>query len=335
MRAGMVQGRRSQFRVIESERQKLHLAPLGITYGRAHRVAATNASMPPRRARPRTRHRSSGNGTLPSQADVWMRADLFCSLAKTFDDSCKHRDTKFVGADPGVGPEARKSDAAFSKTEAPRVCEILYIISVFVIGRSRPDFAPAPAHARAPGKARAIPEAQRLAHDEETNAQAVASCGIKPGEGLEDSRNMLARNASTRVVDVDPDSRTRVPATNKDATSRLGVLDCIADRARPGSRSHRRRRPYARRLRPVGFSFAVQANHLRRPLRVWNGIFAAGDWRAKRDLKTISPNRDRNSETTAREKWPQKQPLCLQVLISRFRKTGWWADQGSNLGPTD
>jgi hypothetical protein len=23
----------------------------------------------------------------------------------------------------------------------------------------------------------------------------------------------------------------------------------------------------------------------------------------------------------------------LQVLISRFRKTGWWAHQGSNLGP--
>jgi ParB-like chromosome segregation protein Spo0J len=37
------------------------------------------------------------------------------------------------------------------------------------------------------------------------------------------------------------------------------------------------------------------------PRRVWNGIFAAGDWRAKRDLETISPRRDRKSETTTRE----------------------------------
>ena len=29
-----------------------------------------------------------------------------------------------------------------------------------------------------------------------------------------------------------------------------------------------------------------------RLLRVWNGIFAAGDWRAKRGLKTMSPRRD-------------------------------------------
>jgi hypothetical protein len=36
-----------------------------------------------------------------------------------------------------------------------------------------------------------------------------------------------------------------------------------------------------------------------------NGIFAAGDRHPESDLKTISPNRDRNSETTAREKWPQ------------------------------
>jgi len=41
------------------------------------------------------------------------------------------------------------------------------------------------------------------------------------------------------------------------------------------------------------------------PCRVWNGIFAAGDWRAKKDLKTMSLRRDRKSETTAREKWPQ------------------------------
>ena len=48
-------------------------------------------------------------------------------------------------------------------------------------------------------------------------------------------------------------------------------------------------------------SIAAQA----RPLRVWNGIFAAGDWRAKGGLKTMSPHRDWKSETTTREKWLQ------------------------------
>ena len=46
------------------------------------------------------------------------------------------------------------------------------------------------------------------------------------------------------------------------------------------------------------------------PLRVRNGIFAAGDWRTKTGLKTMSPRRDRQSETTTREKWPQKRPFC-------------------------
>jgi hypothetical protein len=37
------------------------------------------------------------------------------------------------------------------------------------------------------------------------------------------------------------------------------------------------------------------------PRQVWYGIFAAGDGRAKRDLKTLSLHRDRKSETTNRE----------------------------------
>jgi hypothetical protein len=32
----------------------------------------------------------------------------------------------------------------------------------------------------------------------------------------------------------------------------------------------------------------------------WNGIFDAGDWRAKRGLKTMSPRRDQKLETTTR-----------------------------------
>ncbi len=75
---------------------------------------------------------------------------------------------------------------------------------------------------------------ERLAHDEGSDAQAVAFCGIKPGERLEDSRNLLTRNSSARVAHIDPDSRTGVPAANKNATSRFAVLDCIADQIAQG-----------------------------------------------------------------------------------------------------
>jgi hypothetical protein len=69
--------------------------------------------------------------------------------------------------------------------------------------------------------------------------------------------------------------------------------------------------------------------------RVWNGIFATGDRRPESGLKTVSPNRDRNSDTTFREKWPQMRPSRLLTWRRGFRKTAWWAHQGSNLGPAD
>jgi len=50
------------------------------------------------------------------------------------------------------------------------------------------------------------------------------------------------------------------------------------------------------------------------PIRVWNGIFAAGDSRPESDLKAISPNGDRNSETTTREKWATKTAFVLAGL---------------------
>ena len=46
---------------------------------------------------------------------------------------------------------------------------------------------------------------ERLTHDEETDAQAVAFFGVKPGERLEDLRNLFTRNSSARVVHIDPD----------------------------------------------------------------------------------------------------------------------------------
>ena len=48
----------------------------------------------------------------------------------------------------------------------------------------------------------------------------------------------------------------------------------------------------------------------------------------------ISAQRAEIGDHHARE-MAAKRPSCLQVLISRFRRTGWWAHQGSNLGPAD
>jgi hypothetical protein len=74
----------------------------------------------------------------------------------------------------------------------------------------------------------------RLAHDEEPDAQSVTSCGIKPGESLEDLRHLCARDSNARVIHIDPDTRTEVPAIKKDATSGMCVLDCIADQIAQG-----------------------------------------------------------------------------------------------------
>src|SRR6516162_10185083 len=70
------------------------------------------------------------------------------------------------------------------------------------------------------------------------------------------------------------------------------------------------------------------------PRRVWNGIFAARYRRAKRDLKAMSPRRDRKSETTTREKWPLKfgsieiQPHFVAWLAADHR-IRWQEPSGS------
>ena len=56
--------------------------------------------------------------------------------------------------------------------------------------------------------------------------------------------------------------------------------------------------------------------------RVWNGIFAARDGRAKRDLKTMSLRRDRISETTTREKWPQSGLSASELSVAGFGGPG-------------
>ena len=56
-----------------------------------------------------------------------------------------------------------------------------------------------------------------------------------------------------------------------------------------------------------------------RPFRVWNGIFAAGDRRAKKALEAMSPSRDPRSETTTREKLPQKRPFWSRAVSCGLR----------------
>ena len=73
-----------------------------------------------------------------------------------------------------------------------------------------------------------------LPHDEETDAETVTLCGIKPSERFEYPRNLLVGNSNARVVHVDTDFRTRASAAEKDATSRLSVLDRIAHQIAQG-----------------------------------------------------------------------------------------------------
>ena len=62
-----------------------------------------------------------------------------------------------------------------------------------------------------------------------------------------------------------------------------------------------------------------------------NGFFGVGDRGAKIDPKTISQRRDRKSETTTREKWPEKRPFYWRAISCGFRRTGWWRPDGSRL----
>ena len=70
---------------------------------------------------------------------------------------------------------------------------------------------------------------ERLAHNEEAHAQALASSGIEAGESFKDLRNFLARDSSAGVVNINSNTRAGVPAANKYAATRLSVFDRIAD----------------------------------------------------------------------------------------------------------
>ena len=62
-------------------------------------------------------------------------------------------------------------------------------------------------------------------------------------------------------------------------------------------------------------------------------------WMQRRSAKNRHSNARTPAETKIRElsgrKSPQKPPISDRRRFLRFGKTGWWAHQGSNLGPDD
>src|SRR6516162_6425535 len=66
------------------------------------------------------------------------------------------------------------------------------------------------------------------------------------------------------------------------------------------------------------------------PIEFGTGFLPPETGASKRDLKSMSPRRDRKLETTTREKSPQKKAFLVASCQLRVS-----ANQGSNLGPTD
>src|SRR6516164_597470 len=66
-----------------------------------------------------------------------------------------------------------------------------------------------------------------------------------------------------------------------------------------------------------------------------NGIFIVGDRRPKTCLRGETYAQRRKSRPHDRENPAENRPFRRKVFHGEFRRTGWWANQGSNLGPTD
>ena len=75
----------------------------------------------------------------------------------------------------------------------------------------------------------------RLAHDEEADAQTVASRRIKTGEGIEHERHLVPGNSDSGVIHVNTDAPAGVAATDENAATGLCVFDRVADQVVPRS----------------------------------------------------------------------------------------------------
>jgi hypothetical protein len=78
----------------------------------------------------------------------------------------------------------------------------------------------------------------------------------------------------------------------------------------------------------------VRSNYVLKPRLPGTEFFDAETERQKSPLKRANVNRDQNPGREGR-KSPQKRPIWRRIGNVRFAETGWWAHQGSNLGPDD
>ena len=74
-------------------------------------------------------------------------------------------------------------------------------------------------------------------------------------------------------------------------------------------------------------SIAAQAP----PLRVWNGIFAAGDRRTKTGLKAMSPCRDRKSETPHARNGRKNGFSASELSVAGFGRLGGGHDRRATI----
>jgi hypothetical protein len=81
-------------------------------------------------------------------------------------------------------------------------------------------------------------DSDRLAHDEEADAETIASRRIKTGECLEHPRHLVPGHTDSGVIHVNTDALVGVTATDENAATGLCVFDGVADQvAQNGPRS--------------------------------------------------------------------------------------------------
>jgi hypothetical protein len=71
--------------------------------------------------------------------------------------------------------------------------------------------------------------ADRLADDEEADAQTIVARGIKAGEGLEYSSHLALGNADPCVIHVNTGASVGLTTPQENAATRLCVFDGVAD----------------------------------------------------------------------------------------------------------
>ena len=72
-------------------------------------------------------------------------------------------------------------------------------------------------------------DSDRLAHDEEADAETIASSRIKTREGLEHPRHLVPGHTDSGVIHVNTDVLVGVTATDENAATGLCVFDGVAD----------------------------------------------------------------------------------------------------------